>query len=327
MEKEQEKLIVNLLRNNTQKEIAKIFNVSQTTIYKIKNKYQIETTKRGCKNYIKKSVDEMFFDDINTPNKAYWLGYLAADGCITKTHQKTSLSSKDLEIIEKFKNDTKSEHMLSTIEFFDKRTNKIYHRFSIQITNVNFTEKLCKWGVNENKSHTFLFPNIKEKYYSYFIAGLFDGDGSIYTSSNNTLKCNLIATKETLSFIQNYFLEKLYIQPKALIKVSKNSENAYKVYWLTYDALKILDFIYNGDKDLYLSRKYALYEQYKSNRPSRHRINIIQEFDYNGKILNTYYGLNSAAKHIGIHETTLFRWFKKNNGEFKKNGHIWKKEK
>jgi transposase len=326
MEKEQEKLITELLQVKTQKEIAKEFNVSQAAISKIKKKYNVKTTKVGCRSLIKKYVDESFFLEINTPEKAYWLGYLAADGCITKTRQKTSLSSKDFEIVEKFKNAVKSEHAIGSINIFDKRTGKTYRRFSIQITNAKFTENLCKWGVNENKSNIFLFPDIKEEYYSYFIAGLFDGDGSVCLRPNNTIKCNLISSKEVILFIQQYFFNKFNILPKALYKVSRNCENVYKVNWLTYDSIKILGFIYGGDSRLYLSRKYELYNNYKSNKPSRHRTNIIKETDHNGKVVNTFYGLSNVANYLGVHESTVFKMLKSGNGEFERNGYTWKKE-
>ena len=231
-----------------------------------------------------------------------------------------------MEIIEKFKNDIDSEHKISSIDVYDKRTNKAHKRYSLQITNNLFTEHLCKWGVNENKSHVFSFPAIDEKFYSYFIAGLFDGDGSVYLRpKRNELRCNLISTYEVLSFIQEYFFKKLNILPKVIIPVSKNTDNVYKVCWLTMDTLKILNYIYGGDENIYLSRKYNLYETHKCYKPKKAVRVVIQEIDHNGNVLNLYYGINNVSKHLGLHESTVSKLFKDNNGCFEMKGSKWKR--
>ena len=73
-----------------------------------------------------------YFKEINSPDKAYWLGYICADGCIKKSNNKVSLVSKDLEVIEGFKEAIGAEHAITKSENFDKRTNKTYRRYSIQ---------------------------------------------------------------------------------------------------------------------------------------------------------------------------------------------------
>ena len=48
-------------------------------------------------------VDVTYFHDINTPSKAYWLGALAADGCLYYNHNKWVLqfivSEKDQDLL------------------------------------------------------------------------------------------------------------------------------------------------------------------------------------------------------------------------------------
>lgn len=323
---EQEKTIVNLLKFKLQREIAEEFQVSQSRISQIKRKYNVTTTKKGCKTLIKKRVNEEYFKNIDSGEKAYWLGYLVADGCTTKEKNKVTLSSKDEEVILKFKNATQAEHKISKVTISDKRTNKKYCRYSIQITNTYFVNNLLKWGINENKTDIFVFPNIDEKYFSYFIAGLFDGDGSVYLDvTNSYLKCNLISTKEVLTFIQEYFLNKFNIPHKALIRISLNKKNVYKVYWGTFDSIKILNYIYNGDKNIYLSRKYNMYSEYKDKLPSRKRNHVIQQIDSNGAIVNVFYGVKSLSEYINLPVTTLYGKFKKNNNEIFFNNYIWKK--
>ena len=83
--------------------------------------------------------DINYFDNINSFKKAYWLGFLSADGSLKNNKVQICLSDRDH--IEKFKEDLKSEHKISINNYLDKRTNKIYTSYSIQITNKLFTMK------------------------------------------------------------------------------------------------------------------------------------------------------------------------------------------
>ena len=51
----------------------------------------------------KYNFDENFFDKIDTEEKAYWLGFIYADGAIFKRTLSIRLSTKDIHHLEKFK--------------------------------------------------------------------------------------------------------------------------------------------------------------------------------------------------------------------------------
>lgn len=248
----------------SQKEIGEIFNISQSQVGNILKKAGIKLPKSRL-NMSKLALDVDYFKTIDSPEKAYWLGFICADGCIYKDGGKLTIMVKDREICEKFKAAIKSDHKISDREVYDKRTDKIYTESSIQITNTLFVSNLINLGVTSKKSSVLSFPDIKESYYSYFIAGLFDGDGSISFRSNGKIACNLISTKEVLNFIQEYLENTFNILPKSLTKVSENCDNVFKIYWQSdEDCLKLLNFIYQGNKKIYLTRKYERYEQFKS---------------------------------------------------------------
>ena len=256
--------ILELAKTKSHKEIGEIFKLSQTQVSKIIRDSGIKLPKSRL-NMSKLNIDVNYFKIINTPEKAYWLGFICADGCIYKNGGKLTIMVKDKEICEKFKRDIKSEHKISEQLIYDKRTNKEYTNYSIQITNTPFVTNLINMGITHEKSLKLEFPKINEKYYSYFIAGLFDGDGSISFKSSGKITCNLISTKEVLNFIQTYLNDNFEISPKSLIQVSENCPNVFKVYWQSNkDCLKFLDYIYQGNKDIYLTRKYERYQQFKS---------------------------------------------------------------
>ena len=59
--------------------LAKKFECGESTILRILNEHGIERRHLGeaCKKY---KMDFTYFDEIDTPNKAYILGFLYADG-------------------------------------------------------------------------------------------------------------------------------------------------------------------------------------------------------------------------------------------------------
>lgn len=251
--------IIRLSEKLSQKEIGKIFNLTQTNIGKILRSYGIKL-KKSRLNMSKLNLDVDYFKLIDTPKKAYWLGFITADGGINKNNSKLTICTADLEVLEKLKKDIQSEHKISEIHNFDKRTNKTYHEYSIQITNEIFVNNIVKHGITNNKTNVCEFPKIDEELYSYFIAGLFDGDGSV-SLHKNKLRCNLISTKEILDFIDNLLL-KFDILPCKKNKVTENKTNVYKQYWYK-NSKKFLDYIYQGDSEIYLSRKYNKYRNHE----------------------------------------------------------------
>ena len=102
-------------------QLKKLFNCSQDPIERILKKNNIKIRPKyywNRKYHDKHTLIFDYFDNIDTNEKAYWLGYLTADGTISKNNYKASLSSKDLEIIEKFKKCINTTHPISTVKSY-----------------------------------------------------------------------------------------------------------------------------------------------------------------------------------------------------------------
>lgn len=255
--------ILKLLKTKSQSDVAKIFNLSQAAIQKIA-KTNGAYFKKSRLNMSRIPLNINYFEEIDSPKKAYWLGFICADGYINTSYNKLAILVKDLEILEKFKNDIGSEHKITKILQHDKRTNKCYEEYSLQITNELFVNNIKKHGVFHEKSDKLLFPNtFNDELYPYFIAGLFDGDGSVFKYKNK-LRCNLISTKEVLTFINNFFVEKFGWKPCTISKITKNKKNVYKTFWYKH-SIDFLRYIYCGKQEIYLQRKYKIFENYEKN--------------------------------------------------------------
>lgn len=132
------------------------------------------------------SYKENYFEKIDTPEKAYWLGFIASDGCLYRRegHQgmiSLSVNEKDVEILDNFKKelDTAKPISIST----DKRRPNT-KMASLQITGDKIFNDILSLGIGVRKTFDMeldkIFENIPKKFIFDFILGYFDGDGSIY---------------------------------------------------------------------------------------------------------------------------------------------------
>ena len=258
-------------------------------------------------------LDVNYFENIDTPQKAYWLGFICADGYIGKDFCRVSILTKDLEVVEKFKKDIKSGHKISEVIQHDKRTGKSYKEYSIQVTNRNFAKHLEKHGITPSKSDILNFPgDLPENLYPYFIAGLFDGDGCVCKTKNkNGIRCNLISTKEVLDKIDDILLTKYGVMPCKHIKVSENKENVYKQYW--YKSSEVfLNYIYSGDKEIYLARKYDVFKEHKYNDKTRNGEQPILQYSSDGVFIRQFNTIKEAAEETGLYEGGIIISHKQN---------------
>lgn len=213
---------------------------------------------------IKNNIDENYFKKINSKTKAYWLGFIAADGFITSDKSRTqsfgiTLSKKDKEHIENF-----NQCIKSTYKIHDYKAGKTcYNQNSVfsrlLIVNQKMVDNLKKLGIVENKTLVLKFPTeeqVSDKYIYDYIRGYMDGDGSIYFSKNTTY-INFTGQKDFLLKIQ----EKLGI---CLALYTKDNITYEFSIGGNTQAMKILDKLYyRTNKYNRLYRKYEKYLEIK----------------------------------------------------------------
>jgi len=119
----------------------------------------------------KLKVNANFFNTWS-PGMAYILGFIFADGCLVEHkngYHGLDITSKDLQLLKLIKEQLKAEHKIAKKE-------RGYH---IQIRNRNIYNNLIKLGLIPRKSKIIEFPKLPKRYFSHFVRGLFDGDGSV----------------------------------------------------------------------------------------------------------------------------------------------------
>ena len=158
---------------------------------------------------IKYTRNSNLFENIDTEQKAYWIGFIAADGYVNQERKSIDiqLHSKDLEHLKKFQNFLQTDAPVKEI--------KDREAVRFQIYDEKLTKDLEYWGLVPRKSHTLEFPKkMSREIQKHFIRGLFDGDGSIYKHSQKTergkgiyysYRLEITGTKEVLQGVQSYF--------------------------------------------------------------------------------------------------------------------------
>lgn len=204
------------------------------------------------------------FDKIDSEEKAYWLGFIYADGNIASINTKNirhnfelNLSSKDLKHLEKFNNFISSNKDIR----IEKAGNLYqYERCRITFANKHFWNVLNNYGCIPKKSLTLEFPNENifenKELIKHFIRGYIDGDGCIsYCDKDHKhMTLRILGTEKFLNTLQNY----LPLEKKNKLNKTKN------IYNLSFQKSRgnyILDYIYK-DATIYLKRKFDRYTEY-----------------------------------------------------------------
>ena len=215
-----------------------------------------------------------YFSKIDTPDKAYWLGFLYADGCITRYYKNDQLSSMSLEIT---LCDADRNHLQ---KFLDCLESNISIRD--KVTKLNGTEyKSCKVAVNctkmcydlialgctPKKTYDLKFPSydIVPKYLMRdFLRGFFDGDGCISVtemSGKPHIVLTITGMSDMLQSISDFLLSENIIRVIPKIYDDKRSKASSLRLYGKDSNKEVLDYLYQ-DSIMYLDRKIKLYQEF-----------------------------------------------------------------
>ena len=113
-----------------------------------------------------------FFSIIDTEEKAYWLGFLAADGNVGSNNPVVSihLSLTDVDHLSKIRQSLQSTHPI-----------KIYNKSCyFTIRSKILTDDLKQYGIVPRKDRIVRAPQIDTFFVRHFWRGVIDGDGCLY---------------------------------------------------------------------------------------------------------------------------------------------------
>jgi hypothetical protein len=126
-----------------------------------------------------RTVDERYFESVDTAETAYWLGFLFGDGSIVDGGYRhmlhLELQRRDGHHVRRFARAVESDYKIADLDRHVETT-------SIRITNQRFIDHLIGAGLTPDKNSV---PPVDPHFRPAFIRGLFDADGSFPESYVN----------------------------------------------------------------------------------------------------------------------------------------------
>lgn len=251
----------------TKKQIAEKLNRTPQAV-------QLKANKIGLKKPEKYIYNKQFFKNIDTEEKAYWLGFFFSDGYVQKTDTNGEaaimLGVRDKEHLKKFNKSIEGNVQVTTsIRGSGFSDSKKYEMAVIRLYSSELVNDLIALGCVPNKSKIIKFPKIEKRFIWSFVRGFFDGDGSItLNKKRNVPVCNF--TSASIEFLGE--LRKFLYQEKINSYYTQEKRGCYRL-WINgmENATLFLDKMYENSC-IYLDRKYSRYIQYMQSYNIRERI-------------------------------------------------------
>lgn len=192
-----------------------------------------------------------YFDNIDTEEKAYWLGFLYADGYILSGNNGfgCALKESDKNHLLKFLNNIECSNN-SCLKYQEKTKS---YKFSL--FNEHIHKRLIELGFSSKKSYDnndIIWNNIPNNFKKDFIRGFWDGDGYISISGEGKNLIGVISNNEKL-------LEKFCIFLNKELKINNckvtKSDGYPRIKLFSQIARKVALYLYK-DANIFLERKY-----------------------------------------------------------------------
>lgn len=260
----QEQIIKDYKNNLSIRELNKKYGYSRQGLSKFLEEKEVKTIKGN--HYRKYFHDENFFENIDTEEKAYWLGFMFADGYIVNNEFTygqdqfgISLAIDSLDAIEKFKKSLQATNPINW-DYSGEKYGK-QPLCKLVLTSQKTVNDLIAKGCVKQKTLILSPPkNVPVELEYHFIRGFFDGDGSLIRSQRKnsnyiSYNINFTTTKLFAEWLQNKFNMGQIFKEKRREHTwyygLSGNQQIIKFYHLLYDNATIwLDRKYNKFQEL-----------------------------------------------------------------------------
>jgi len=265
--------------------------------------------------------DESYFFKIDDEIKAYWLGFMVADGHVSKNRIIIQLSAKDRDLLKKFAD--LFSIPLTEINRKMPDSGGIQSTVRIQLNSKRMADDLCNKGLTPRKTYDLdltVFKHIPKRLMHHFIKGIFDGDGSIDATGPGRYRFLICGYREIfLSKIRDILEVEIGV---GRVQISKGGTIPILGYGGRLAILRIKEYLYK-DATIFLERKKARLDSipcnkkyngvYFNNQNPNQKWRAILIYNHKQHYLGSYTTATLAAKayDIGVDKYGLPK-YKKN---------------
>jgi len=242
--------------------IAKRFNTTGASVRTIINKAGIMRDY----DYYRYDVDQTYFEKIDSPHKAYFLGLLMADGNVQESGFRINLKENDRAILDQFAAELKYSGGLkytpgrTTVKACGSITTSS-PQYGLCVNKSKMAQDLTKLGCMPNKTWELRFPTedqLPRIYIRDFIRGYWDGDGTISIRYPQLAVIgNHFFIEELVKYLPVLSTPYKYYMPSVKYPNDSTKQTLQLRISKMHGSIQILSFLYK-DAPIYLQRKYDL---------------------------------------------------------------------
>jgi hypothetical protein len=257
--------IISSYHTCTAKELGVKHNCSAWNIMKIWAKHDLKGKSRR-----KYAVDLNYFETIDSPDKAYFLGFIAADGCVRRPINgplvlAIKVSSKDEGVLVQFLKCLKSDMPVSHVRYKTPWKRVAKEASFINVISDKICGDLAKYNIVERKTRNYEPVFLLDSLIPHFTRGFFDGDGSVYKLGGKSgdapshYRFAISVNERTGRFFQSYLVHQG-------IRCSLVEDKGSSLFQLrigdTLSKQRFVKFVYGDSQDLCLTRKKCLVDRF-----------------------------------------------------------------
>lgn len=239
----------------TEKEISKKFDISLRQYYNLLKLNNIEQKSK----VVRYKFNEDYFETIDTEDKAYFLGFIVADGSVNSKSNVIQITQKEPDILYEFKRYIKYEG-----DLIKSKTRDV---FDIKISSSKMKSDLLKLGISPNKTMSVNYPLIPENLQNHFMRGVFDGDGCIsihHDKRDNSDRGQVNICSGSFDFIEKYVDNMVKYCGVKKNNIRQPKGTYYVIDWGGLsDVESVYEFLYK-ESNIFLKRKKETYDKVMS---------------------------------------------------------------
>ncbi len=250
-----ERIIELFLLDYSYAEISRTLKTNHCLVSRIIKKNGFLYKEKSNRKY---TINELFFNEIDSIDKALILGIIFTDGCNSYNNGKyivsVELKSEDKDVLDYINKCFNSNRPLRYRE--DKDT------LTLKVNSQIMSNSLLNLGCTCPKSLTLEYPSkLEDKYFKHFLHGCIIGDGFI--CGGNNLLVGFSGTKnmceEMMKRIKNYTNMENSIQPES------NCDTLFRFVFSGFEGVRLCNHLFQ-DATFIMKRKYLKYKEFVLNK-------------------------------------------------------------